>query len=724
MSPGKTDSSFDEKLVRRYSPAVMKRLLGYLSPYRLAAVSALAALAVATIAELLLPVVVQRTLDENILKRYSRLSLLQVEISDLISRENTDNLLGNGVQAGENLFVPTGDLSFLNESQKAEAESIGLLFPEEWYVFYNDSPEVSSVVNRHNKIFLGWKTDNTNSPLAISVPDFAKLTPQEKRIIRSRDISGLRFRSLQYLLLLTIVLLFTFVQVYLASWIGQKVMADIRIGLLSHIMRQSLRYLGKTPVGSLVSRVANDVETINEFFTNVATSFLKDGAMMIGVVVVIFLLDVKLALISMASLIPTAILIIVFRNRMREAFRKVRTRVSAVNTYLSERIGGMQTVHLFAAENRSRNEFSEKSRSLLGAEISEMKIMAVFRPLVDMISSVIAGAVIWYSSGLQDQGLVTLGVLVAFIELIQKFFQPVRDIAEKFNILQSAMAGSERIFDMMDEVDRIPDAGTDVGECSDSNPEAEDSELSCGEIRFENVQFSYVPGERIFNDLSFVIHPGETVAIVGATGAGKTTIANLLTRLWDVDGGRILLDGEDIRNRPLEVLRKTVQPVQQDVFLFSGSISDNIDLGLDISSEKIMEAAMISRAEAFIQTLPEGFDTQITEGAGNLSAGQRQLIAFARIIAHNPRIIILDEATANVDTATESLLQEGLDVLLQDRTALIIAHRLSTIRRADRILVLGHRKLIEEGTHDELMANKGTYHKLYTLQFSEIAGRT
>ena len=494
-------------------------------------------------------------------------------------------------------------------------------------------------------------------------------------------------------------------------------MADIREGLLAHVMRQSLRYLGKTPVGSLVSRIANDVETINEFFTNVTISFLKDFSIMGGVIIVIFLLDVRLALVALVMVIPTFVLIVIFRNRMRESFRKVRARISNVNAYLSEHLGGMGTLQLFAVQGRSSSEFRSKGDALLSAELGQMRIMAVFRPLIELIASAAVALVIWYSTGLRDSGAVSLGVLIAFIDLVQRFFQPVKDIAEKFNILQSAMAGGERIFDMMDTVDRIPDGGNELAACDDEagsgTPE------TCGEIRFENVHFSYVPGEPVLKGLDITIPRGSTVAIVGATGAGKTTIANLLTRLWDPDSGRIMLDGRSISDRSLPDLRRTVQPVQQDVFLFSGTIADNIHLGRPMGMERIREAARLSRAAGFIESLPEGYDTHVAEGASNFSAGQRQLIAFARIIAHDPRVIILDEATANVDTETETLLQEGLEALLEDRTALIIAHRLSTIRKADRILVLGHGKLIEEGTHEELLDRKGVYHNLHRLQFED-----
>jgi ATP-binding cassette subfamily B multidrug efflux pump len=703
-------------IVRGYSPEVMKRLLGYLKPYMPAMILTIIALTLATGSELLSPIVMRRALDDYVLRREYSLDVSTVEnlaSGSGQSAEDAAAYLEEGIQISDRLFVAPSVLSDMDIDAKDAAREAGWLDENDWFVYILDSEESEHIILNNPGAFI---VDGNGEYAAISIEGRRELAPEERRTLRAADIAGLGRRSVQYLLLLTTVLIFTFAQVYLASWIGQKIMADIRQGLLGHIMRQSLRYLGKTPVGSLVSRTANDVETINEFFSNVTISFLKDFAVMIGVLVVIFALDVRLALISLTTVVPTLFLIVIFRNRMRESFRRVRSRVSAVNAYLSERIGGMGTLQLFDAQRRSAKEFRDKSHGLLKAELLQMRIMAVFRPLIELIASAAVALVIWYSTGLHDRGLVTLGVLIAFLNLIQKFFEPVKDIAEKFNILQSAMAGSERIFDMMDTVDRVPD----VQGAGDELPSPKGpKEHAVGRVRFEDVHFSYVPGEPVLRGLNFTIEPGTTVAVVGATGAGKTTIANLMTRLWDSDSGRVLLDEKDIREIPLDRLRRTIQPVQQDVFLFAGTMTENIDLGLGLDSERIIEAARISRADAFIQSLPKGYETYVTEGAGNLSAGQRQLIAFARIIAHDPSVIILDEATANVDTETESLLQEGLEHLLTDRTALIIAHRLSTIRRADRIMVLGHGKLIEEGTHPELLARKGVYHNLYKLQFGQ-----
>ena len=683
-------------IIRGYSPEITKRLMTYLKPYKAASAITLITLAAATIAELLAPIVLQRTLDNHILRRDYRVQAAAAD--ELMLDEKAAERIGGS------LFFSQNALKGMSGREKEQARLRGLLDKDEWYVFPAGEGPADATVLSNPQLFV-----SSEKLHAVRIADLRTLSPQEKRAVRHNDMLGLKRRSGEYGILLTAILIFSFLQVYSASWIGQKIMADMRGGLLSHVMRQSLRYLNGIPVGSLVSRIANDVGTISEFFTNVTISFLKDAAMMAGVIAALFVLDYHLAWISLITMLPIFVLIVVFRSRMRDAFRRVRARLSGLNAFLSERISGMSTVQLFDSEIRSAAEFDEQGKGLLRAEMREMRIMAVFRPLIDLISSSTAALVIWYSAGLHQSGRLSLGVLIAFVQLIQKFFQPVTDIAEKFNILQSAMAGGERIFAMMDEEDRISDR--------DGAAEA----AASGEIRFENVHFSYVQGEPVLRGLNFRIEAGQTVAVVGATGAGKTTIANLITRLWDPDQGRILLDGSDIRHRPLADLRQNVTPVQQDVFLFSGTIAENIDLGRGMERSSIIEAARLARADPFISRLPQSYETAVTEGAGNLSAGERQLIAFARIIAHNPRLIILDEATANVDTETETLLQEGLETLLRERTAVVIAHRLSTIRRADRILVLGHGRVIEQGSHDELLAAGGVYHNLHRLQFAENA---
>lgn len=522
----------------------------------------------------------------------------------------------------------------------------------------------------------------------------------------SPDIHALGKSGAVYLVLLTAVLLFSFVQVYLLAYTGQMVMKDIRVSLYRHIIRQSLKFMGKTPVGSLVSRVTNDVETLNEFFTSVAASVLKDISLITGVLITIFFLDVKLAFITALSLPPVFIAASVFRVKARNAYRRLRMSVSRVNAFLSEHISGMEIVQMFGREESAESEFARENGDLLSAQLSELYVFAFFRPLMNLFTSVTVGVVIYFGAGKVAGGTLSLGVLIAFLSLIQKFYKPVLDFAEKFTILQSAMAGGERIFSLMEQNETVKDTGTSGIKKS-----------GAGKIEFRNVSFSYTGEEQVLKNLSFTINPGETAALAGYTGAGKTTIANLLTRMWDVDSGEILLDGVDIRDIPLEVLRKTVLPVQQDVFLFADTVRENIRAGSDLSDNDILEASRAAQAHGFIRNLPGMYGYMLTERGSNLSTGQRQLLSFARVIARNPGVIILDEATGSIDTETEKLIQRAVGKLMENRTSLVIAHRLSTIRNADRILVLDRGKLAEEGTHDQLIARKGLYYNLYKLQY-------
>jgi ATP-binding cassette subfamily B protein len=395
--------------------------------------------------------------------------------------------------------------------------------------------------------------------------------------------------------------------------------------------------------------------------------------------------------------------------KARDAFRRQRGAASKVYSYLAERLAGVQVVQLFLGEKKSVREFAVKNRELLDANLGEMYVFAVFRPFVDWFATVTTAAIIVAGSRMVLSLSMSLGVLIAFISLVQMFYAPVMDIAEQYTLLQSAMAGGERVFKLLDTEERIPDEG-----------KRSFSGAVRGHIAFEDVHFSYKAGEEVLKGLSFHVRPGETAAIVGYTGAGKTTITNVLARLWDIDKGEIRIDGVPLRKIPLDELRRLALPVLQDVFLFSGTVAENISLGLDMDEKKITEAARAVHAHEFISRLPGGYGTLLSEGASNISSGQRQLISFARVIAHNPQIVILDEATSSIDTETEHFIQLGMRRLLAGRTSVVIAHRLSTIRNADRILVLSGGRLAEEGTHNDLIARNGLYAGLYRLQYGAL----
>ena len=528
------------------------------------------------------------------------------------------------------------------------------------------------------------------------------------KALLGKDVPYLVKGCILYLIILVVVFVFTFCQTWTASLMTQRVMKDMRIGLFGKTVSQSTDFLSRHPVGRIVTRLTGDIETMDEFFTTVIVAFLKDLSIMAGSVVTMFILCPRLAAVVLVTLPPVLVITLINRVKARDAFRKQRTASSKVFSYLAEHLAGIQVVQLFRREKKSADEFRTGNNELLDANIQEMYVFATFRPLVEWFAVFTVAAVIVVGSKLVFSLSVSLGVLIAFINLVQMFFHPVTDIAEKYTMLQSAMAGGEKVFKLMDTDEQIPDTGT-----HNFNGEVR------GHIEFDNVRFAYKKGEDVLKGLTFAVKPGEMTAIVGYTGAGKTTIVNVLARLWDIDSGVIRLDGIPVKDIPLNALRRSVVPVMQDVTLFSGTIEENITLGLDFSAEQIIEAAKTVYAHDFICALPDGYKTVLSEGAANISTGQRQLISYARVIAHNPRVVVLDEATSSVDTETERLIQLGIKKVMSGRTSFVIAHRLSTIKNADRILVLSAGRLVEEGNHEELIARDGLYAGLYRLQYEE-----
>jgi ATP-binding cassette, subfamily B, multidrug efflux pump len=691
-----------EEITKGYDSKVARRIMGYMRPYRLKAFLALAALALSTLGEIFLPVLSQRIVDRALMPSFRR-----VRADSGLDGAKT----GGATRIGDWAYLRAGALKSLSAKETAALEARGELDPEDWYV----ASEAPSAGKTLDAIALrGIGVERGGGEFAIGRKALIALPAKEALAIRSDDLRYLSAGGALFLAALLVILGSTFVQTWYSNLIGQLVMKDMRLDLFRKTSGQSLAFLGRHPVGRLVTRMTSDVETINEFFTSVVIAFMKDLSVMAGVIGAFFLLDPGLALVAALSLPPVAALASVGRVKARDAFRRQRTWLSKVNAFLSEHLSGAAVVKLFAREEASAREFGEKNGELLRAGLGEMRVYATFRPLVDFLGSTSTAVVIWAGAKFLLGGGISLGTLIAFINLIRMFYSPVQDIAEKYTILQSAMAGGERVFKLLDADEAIPD---EAMERSRRNEPPADAASCRGDVEFRGVHFSYKEGEPVIRDLSFSVRAGETVAIVGYTGAGKTTIANLITRMWDRDSGDILLDGRDVRDYPLAALRSSIQPVPQDVFLFSGSVRDNIALGVPMDDEKVRAAARAVGAEEFILTLPGGYEASLSEGAANISSGQRQLISFARAVAQDPRVIILDEATSSVDTETERLIQRGLEGLLAGRTSIVIAHRLSTIRHADRILVLSRGRLVEEGSHDELVAKRGIYWNLYRLQY-------
>jgi ATP-binding cassette, subfamily B, multidrug efflux pump len=535
------------------------------------------------------------------------------------------------------------------------------------------------------------------------------------KVAISKAKLGLVWISVVYLFVLAFAFLAQYIQIRIMQRVGQETMYDMRGEIFGRLQRLPMTYFDRNPVGRLMTRVTTDVDALNDLFAAGVVTMINDFFLLAVMAVVLFIYDARLALDALAVLPFILIVTLIFRKYVRDANRKIRTAIARINAFLQEYISGMSVVQLFNREQKARAEFNRRNKDNMLAWRDAILAYALFYPAVEFLNFATI-ALIYWAGGLRIlHGALTLGVLTAFTMYAQRFFRPIQDLSEKFNILQSAMAASERIFKLLDEPITI-----------DSNPNPEKLLAPRGEIEFRNVWFSYKnveqPAEEdwVLRDVSFRIHPGQTFAIVGHTGAGKTTLISLLLRFYDIQRGQILLDGIDIRFLDLQELRRQFGIVLQDPFLFTGTIETNVRLGTNGISRQTVEHALDEVGLGdYVRTLPAGVATEVNERGSTLSVGQRQLISFARALAHNPRFLILDEATSSVDTKTELLIREALGRLLSGRTALVIAHRLSTIQHADHILVFHKGRLREEGAHQELLAQRGIYYRLYQLQYKE-----
>ena len=545
------------------------------------------------------------------------------------------------------------------------------------------------------------------SLLELAGPYLTKLAVDDA--IAGKDIPHLMRLGVLYFATLLAAMVLGYAQIYLMQWVGQKIMLRLREEIFGHLQTLHVGYYDKNPVGRLITRLTSDVEALNEMFTSGVVAIFGDIIMLLGIMGVLIALDWKLALVTFAVLPFLFLLSLWFRKNVRETYRDVRIRLARINSFLQEAITGMSVLQIMGHEARSRNEFSGFNRDHTEAHLRSIFYYATFYPGVEFFSALALAAVIWFGGGQILAGAFTLGVLVAFIQYVRRFYRPIQVLSEKYNILQGAMASSERIFKLLDTPSAIVD------------PQAETRPVAGAPcIEFENVWFAYKGEDWVLRDVSFTVQHGESVAFVGHTGAGKTTIMSLLLRFYDVQKGSIRLDGVDVRAWKLADLRRRMGLVLQDVFLFRGSVADNIRLGTeDITDDAVARAAAHVNAAGFVERLPQGFATDVGERGATLSTGQKQLLSFARALAHDPEILILDEATSNVDTETEILIQDALHRLLAERTSLVVAHRLSTVRDVDRIVVLHKGQIREMGTHQELLKLRGLYYKLYELQYKE-----
>jgi ATP-binding cassette subfamily B protein len=567
------------------------------------------------------------------------------------------------------------------------------------------------------------------------------------RHIAIGNLAGLDRIALAFLA----ILLATFALEYIQTWVlqltGQRIMFDMRMQIYEHLQRLDLQFYDRNPVGRLMTRVTTDVDVLNDLFTAGVVSIFGDIFTLAGIMIVLVTMDWRLALLAF-SVLPLIVLVTQwFRRNVRQSYRTVRLWIARINAFLQEHITGMSTVQLFRRERRSFAQFDDINRKHRDANVESIFYYAVFYPAIEIIGSLAAALLIWFGGAWTLQGTLTLGSLVAFILYSQRFFRPISDMSEKFNVLQAAMASSERIFKLLDTPVKIespsaardprpaglgprtPDSGPRAADSGsrtpDSGPRAADSgPRKRGHITFDHVWFAYNDEDYVLKDVAFEVRPGERVGVVGATGSGKTTLINLLLRFYDVKRGRILVDGTDVRDLPLDALRSLFSLVLQDVHLFTGTIADNVRLGNGaIDDEAVRRAATTVHANQFIERMPLGYASPVAERGATLSVGQKQLLSFARALAFDPAVLVLDEATSSVDTATEALIRDALHLLMAGRTTIAIAHRLSTIQDMDKILVLHKGEIRESGSHQELLATRGLYFKLYQLQYKDQEAR-
>ena len=659
----------------------MKRLLSYLKPHKwvmtLATVLVLFIIAV----ELYRPIIVGNAIDQYINGYYHPYVEADVSASDAVN--------WNGLVLSRDQAVSKADSASFYQI---------FLWKDHYYMAENlTRAECTALQNADTSVLKNYVREGAQ-----------KLTSNDLKVLRQNDFKGILKAGILFLLLLFSGFFLNLADTWLLQKMGQQIVYKLREETFTHIHSLSLSFFNTTPVGKLVTRVSNDTEAVNELFSTILVKLFKNVVKIIGYAVVMLSINVKMAGISFLLLPLVAILTFVFRHLSRKAYQITRNKITELNTFLSEHISGMKLIQIFAREKEKYSEFEGKSMELYRANFREIMTFAIFRPSIYLVSVIAMILVIRTGSLSVLNGSLSLGTLFVFITYISSFFEPIQELSEQLGTLQSSIASAEKIFSVLDVKPEI---------VSPADPTPVNI---LGEIEFRHVWFAYEEENYILKDVSFVIHPGEKAAFVGATGAGKSTILNLIGRYFDIQKGQILIDGIDIHEIDLDVLRGAIGQVQQDVFIFTGDIKSNISLNNEaISPDDVRRAAEIVNADPFIQKLPHGYDEPVTERGSTLSAGQRQLLSFARTLAYDPKILVLDEATANIDTETETLITQALARLMDGRTTIMVAHRLSTIQHADKIIVMHHGEIKESGTHQELLVKDGLYKKLYELQLMD-----
>lgn len=693
-------------LEQTYDYKLLGRLASYALPHLRLIAAAVLLIIISISLDLALPYITRTAIDGYIVRQAQEVDLSKIDAAHAASFKDQ---AGSGLLRTKDarLFAPQALMRELDNRVTRPISQAGGLSAKP-YLMIRATPEASAVAKANAGLFVhadGW--------LLIPSDDLAKLSSHEIKQLRQQDVSGLLRLAAVFAGIIVFIFGFGFCQHMLLEKAGQNMMFTIRQQLYDHLLSRSLAFHSKNPVGKLVTRLTNDVQNLNEMYRTTVVALFSDVFLICGIVVVLLLLDISLALVCLALVPLIAVLAWGFARFARDAFRRMQGHLGLINARLSETLSGLAVVKLFRAEDASRAEFQKHNDGYYRAGLRQIKVFTFFMPTTELISGVAVALIIWYGGGQVVSDRISLGTLVAFLSYMQMFFRPVRDLAEKYNILQNALASGERIFHLLDN-----DQALDHPEKPTPLPQP-----AAGQVRFENVTFGYHPDTPVVRGVDFTIPPGETWAVVGATGAGKTSLVNLLLRLYDPQEGRIQIDGVDLRQVARADLARHMALVDQEVFLLAGTVAENISLGREwINDEDMHRALQVSGARHFVELLPEGVDTQLGEGARKLSSGQRQLLALARALAGHPAVLVLDEATSQVDPESERLIQDALPRVMAGRTSLVVAHRLSTIRHADHILVMSRGRIEEQGTHEELLTAGGLYGRLVELQ-ETAAGR-
>ena len=656
----------------------MKRLLKYLKPHALTMLIVSVMVLLITAVELYKPIIIGDAIDYYINGYYNAYAVVDADAPGAVRYGDVYISKNYDADAGSELYYQM------------------FLYNDNYYMAENITAEECELLEKAGSEILSEYAENAKC-----------LTRDELKELRHFDFTGICRAALLYLGALLAGFVLNALQTYMLQKLGQDIIYKMREELFAHIHSLSLSFFNTQPVGKLVTRVTNDTEAVNEMFSSVLVRLFKNIIKIIGYAVVMLSINVKLAGYSFLLLPLMGVLTFVFRHLSRQAYRITRNKITDINTFLSENISGMKLIQIFTREKEKYAEFEDKSKGLYKAGYREMMIFAIFRPVIYLLSIAALAIIVARGGSLVLGGTISIGTLYIFINYISSFFDPIQELAEQFGTLQSSIASAEKMFQILDVKPEIVNPAHPV-----------DVKLD-GKIEFKNVWFAYEKDEYILKDVSFTINPGEKVAFVGATGAGKSSILNLIGRYFDIQKGEILIDGVNIKDIDTDVLRGAIGQVQQDVFLFTGDIKSNISLrNENITLDEIKAAARYVNADSFISKMPGGYDEPVTERGSTLSAGQRQLISFARTLAYKPTILVLDEATANIDTETESLITEAMEKLMTGRTTIMVAHRLSTIQHADKIMVMDKGRIVESGNHQELLMQNGVYRKLYDLQLA------